>query len=102
VTTSGGLDSVLVSVLLPCGARPYAAEALAIPSVLAQTYGNWELIVVSECEHNTRMKCAVAKFDDKRIRYAEVVDPGGASSHCTGGHASRARALNRARDQARG
>ena len=95
-------ESVLVSVLLTCGARPYAVGALAIPSVLAQTHDNWELIVVSESEDNTRMKCTVAEFKDSRIRYVEVARHHGASHSRTGVHELRARALNSALELASG
>ena len=84
----------LVSVLLPCYGRPYALQTRAIPSLLNQTYRDWELILVSEGESNTPMRDAVATFDDPRIRYEEIR-----------GHdysTSSARALNRAQELARG
>jgi dTDP-4-amino-4,6-dideoxygalactose transaminase len=81
--------SGLVSVLLPCGDRPHAVAHYAIPSVLAQTHGDWELVVVSERADNARMRAAVAQFNDPRIRYEEI----------TG---TRAGAFDRARELARG
>lgn len=109
MTFGGGSDQVgdgqqiLVSVLLPCGDQLYSIRRHAIASVLAQTHRNWELIVVSEGENNTRLRAAVAEFDDPRIRYDEVIRPGDGSWD-TGrrSNASRARALNRAQVLARG
>src|SRR5690349_17771412 len=62
----------LISVLLPCSDRPYALRTRAIPSVLAQTHRNWELIVVSEGHDNKPMREVVASFNDSRIRFEEV------------------------------
>jgi dTDP-4-amino-4,6-dideoxygalactose transaminase len=85
----------LVSVLLPCSGRPYAVQTRAIPSLLNQTYRDWELIVVSEGEDNASMREAIATFDDQRIRYDEIPRPDYRTS-------VRARALNRAQELARG
>ena len=82
----------LVSILLPCSERPYAVGTRAIPSVLAQTHRDWELIVVSDTENNTRMRDAVARFDDPRISYVEV--PRAGDGVRRGSPTARARALN--------
>lgn len=92
----------LVSVLLPCCDQPYAVQNQAIPSVLAQTHGDWELIVVSEKTNNTRMRAVVAQFDDPRISYAEIASPDGNWDSSQRSRAARARALNRAQELARG
>lgn len=96
-------DADRISVLLPCRDRPHAVATRAIPSVLAQTHRGWELIVVSEREGNDRMRAAVEGLGDPRIRYTELARPDDGERDCTGrGHASRARALNRAQELATG
>jgi dTDP-4-amino-4,6-dideoxygalactose transaminase len=98
MTSAGESDHVsndrsdLVSILLPCDDRPYAIQTRAIPSVLAQTHQNWELIVVSDTENNTRMRDVVARFDDPRISYLEV--PRAGDGVRRGSPTARARALN--------
>jgi hypothetical protein len=49
-------EPTLVSVLLPCCDQTYAVQTRVIPAVLAQTHADWELIVVSERQNNTRMR----------------------------------------------
>src|SRR6185369_3991333 len=88
----------LVSVLLPCGALPYAVQTRAIPSLIAQTHRNWELIVVSQTTNNTAMRAAVAAFSDTRIRYDEVAG----HDHAASASCRYARALNRAQELATG
>lgn len=109
MTFGGGSEDMadhvpaLVSVLLPCGERSHALQAQAIPSVLAQTYRQWELIVVSESENNAAMRAAVARFDDPRIAYHEVNRPVESSwSPGLRSNAARGRALNRAQELATG
>jgi dTDP-4-amino-4,6-dideoxygalactose transaminase len=109
MTSAGGSNDVsddgtdLVSVLLPVTDRPHAVQTRAIPSVLAQTHGNWELIVVSEVENNARMRAVVANFNDPRISYDEVPRVNdGSTGTSRGSNASRARALNLAQRSAGG
>src|SRR5215210_5586273 len=92
----------LISVLLPCSHRPYALRTRAIPSVLAQTHPNWELVVVSEVEHNTPMREAVASFNDSRIRYEEVARADFSAQRPRPRLGVGALALNRAQELARG
>ena len=57
----------LVSVIMPtynCGR--FIAES--IRSVIAQTYTNWELIIVDDCSTDDTAE-RVAGFDDPRISY---------------------------------
>lgn len=61
------MDSELVSIITPSyNTGDYIAET--IKSVVAQTYTNWEMIIVDDCStDNTDM--VVAQFSDNRIRY---------------------------------
>ncbi len=59
----------LVSIIMPtynCGR--FIAES--IQSVLAQTYTNWELIIVDDCSTDNTAE-VVASFEDKRIHYLQ-------------------------------
>jgi perosamine synthetase len=96
-------DPKLVSVLLPCCDQTYALQTRVIPSVLAQTHGDWELIVVSERQNNAPMRAVVAEFGDPRISYAEIarLDAGSWNVEQRR-HAAHARALNLAQDLAAG
>lgn len=93
----------LVSVLLPCCDQTYAIQTRVIPSVLAQTHADWELIVVSERQNNARMRAVVAEFDDPRISYLEIarLDAGSWNADQRR-HAAHARALNLAQERATG
>ena len=79
---------VLVSVLMPA----YDGEAYiqqAIESVIAQTYPNWELIVVDDGSTDNTAGI-VATYEDPRIRYTYQENRG------------QAAALNRGLDLAQG
>lgn len=65
----------MVSILMPCHNRPYLMARRSIPSVLAQAYPHWELVVVSDGLDNTPVREAVAAFGNPRIRYAEIERP---------------------------
>jgi len=58
----------LITVLIPTYNRAHLLAERAIPSILAQTYQNFEILVIGDCcSDNT---CEVlASFNDPRIRY---------------------------------
>lgn len=55
-----------VSFVMPAFKRRFLKEA--IESIVAQTYPNWELVVVDDCSPEN-LKAIVEQFDDRRIRY---------------------------------
>lgn len=65
----------LVSVITPSYDRPVLLRTRSIPSLLRQTYTNWELIVVGEGPQNEQVRQAVEDFHDPRIRYVEIIRP---------------------------
>lgn len=78
----------LVSVVMPSyNTGNYIAES--IRSVLAQTYSNWELIIVDDCSADDT-DTVVAEFLDSRIKYIKNETNSGAA-------ASRNRALREAK-----
>ena len=78
----------LVSIIMPSyNTADYIGET--IESVLAQTYLNWELIIVDDCSTDNT-DSVVAKFADARIRYLK--------NECNSGAAiARNRALREAK-----
>lgn len=78
----------LVSIISPS----YNCEKFiskTIESVLAQTYKNWELIIVDDCSTDNTDK-VVARYTDKRIKYLK-------NEHNSGAAVSRNKALREAR-----
>lgn len=67
----------LVSIIMPSwNTGRYIAES--IQSVLAQTYTNWELIIVDDCSTDNTDE-VIANFCDKRIRYLQNTQNSGAA-----------------------
>lgn len=58
--------SPLFSITIPAFKTAFLKEAIA--SVVAQTYGNWELVVLDDASPED-IKAVVGNFVDKRIRY---------------------------------
>lgn len=78
----------LVSIIMPSyNAARFIGES--IDSVLGQTYGNWELLIVDDCSTDETMQ-TVAAYGDSRIRYLRN------TTNC-GAAVSRNRALCEAR-----
>lgn len=65
----------LVSVVIPSYNRPLLLRTRSIPSVLRQTYRNWEVVVVGDGPETPALSAAVDGFGDRRIRYAEIPRP---------------------------
>ena len=60
------MKNELVSIIMPTYNRGYIIER-AIDSVIAQTYQNWELIIVDDAS-NDNTKQVLSKYSDLRIR----------------------------------
>jgi Glycosyl transferase family 2 len=58
----------LVSVIVPTYMNVNGLVNVAVPSVLAQTYANWELLIVGDCSP-PEVGEALDEFDDPRIVY---------------------------------
>lgn len=71
----------LVSVITPTRNRPELL-AQAIRSVLAQTYGRWEMVVVDDGGHDA--KSVVADIGDDRVRAVEVSHRGASAARNVG------------------
>lgn len=61
-------DEPLISVLIPTYRAFTMLRDRAIPSVLAQTYENWEIVVVGDAAP-PETEAVISGFDDPRIRY---------------------------------
>jgi dTDP-4-amino-4,6-dideoxygalactose transaminase len=69
------MSEPLVSVIIPSYDRPLFLRNRSIPSVLRQTYGHWELIVVGDGPEDGSLRRAVESFRDPRIRYTQIERP---------------------------
>ena len=79
----------LVSVIMPSyNTASYISDS--IKSVLAQTYSNWELIIVDDCSTDNTDAIVAEFLSDKRIRYYK-------NPYNSGAAQSRNRALREAK-----
>lgn len=62
----------LMSVVTPAYNTPPVLLRAMIDSLLCQTYGRWELIVVNASPENEEMREVFSEYDDERIRVVEV------------------------------
>ena len=81
-------DEVSVSIILPTYNRA-ALLPRSIESVLGQTYGDFELIVVDDGSQDDSA-AVVARFADKRIHYLRLARNGGVSAARNAGLAEAA------------
>lgn len=61
----------LFSVVVPVYRTPPEYLSGMIDSVLAQSYGNWELVVVNASPDDEDVSCVLSSYDDARIRVLE-------------------------------
>ena len=67
----------LVSIIAPCyNAASFISQA--IESVLAQLFGNWEMLIVDDCSSDDSL-VIIQKYaeQDSRIRYLKTDEPSG-------------------------
>jgi dTDP-4-amino-4,6-dideoxygalactose transaminase len=69
------MSQPLVTVIIPCYDRPLFLRERSIPSVLAQEYPHWELLVVGDGPRDGALREAAESFGDPRIRYSEIPRP---------------------------
>lgn len=92
----------LISVIIPSFDRAYLLKTRSIPSVLRQTFDDWEIIVVGDGPQTGDLRSAAESFGDPRIRYVETPRPdyGGMSDEefwCVAGASARNHGLDVAR-----
>jgi glycosyltransferase involved in cell wall biosynthesis len=96
------MDNPLVSVTIPTYNRSELLTELTLPSVLNQTYQNFEIVIVGDCcTDDTEER--IAKLNDPRIRFYNLPQRGPYPSDryllwCVAGVPP----MNRALDEARG
>ena len=71
-------DYGLVSIIMPCYNSEKYIEA-TIKSVIAQTYRNWELLLVDDCSSDASIELAKA-FGDERVRIFSMSENSGAAA----------------------
>src|SRR5690242_17069496 len=69
------VDGPLISVIIPSYDRATLLARRSLPSVIRQTYANWEVIVVGDGPDNHLLRATVENFADLRLRYTEIVRP---------------------------
>jgi dTDP-4-amino-4,6-dideoxygalactose transaminase len=97
------VERPLVSVIIPSYDRAVFLARRSLPSVLRQTYENWEVIVVGDGPPDSSLRAAVEGFGDPRLRYDEIARPDySALSAEQRWHVAGAAARNRGLQLARG
>ena len=97
------MDNVLVSVVIPSYNRPLFLRERSIPSVLAQDYPHWELLVIGDGPLDGSLRQAAESFGDPRIRYEEIPRPDYSGlTDLQHWHAAGAAARNRGLELCRG
>ena len=61
----------LISIVLPTHNRAKMLER-AIKSVIAQSYGNWELLIIDDNSNDNTQETAASYLNDKRIIYKKL------------------------------
>jgi len=69
------MSDPLVSVIIPSFNRPLFLRKRSIPSLLRQTYRNWELFVVGDGPTEDSLRRTVESFADPRMRYVQIPRP---------------------------
>ena len=88
---TGRETAPLISVIMPAyNARRYIAEA--VESVLAQSWENWELVIVDDCSEDATAQVLAPYLTDGRIRYLR-------SDHNRGASRTRRYAAEQARGE---
>lgn len=78
-------SSPLFSIIVVLSNTPDAHLRDMLDSVLAQTYGSWELVLVNASPENARMRAILAGYDDQRIRIIEPPASKGAAADANEG-----------------
>lgn len=65
-------SNFLMSIVTPAFKTPPALLAEMIDSVVAQTYQNWELIIVNASPQDCQMRLVLDQFKDPRIKVIEI------------------------------
>jgi dTDP-4-amino-4,6-dideoxygalactose transaminase len=69
------MSEPLVSVIIPSYNRPLLVRTRSIPSVLRQTFEDWEIVIVGDGPESAALSAVVDGFGDGRIRYSEITRP---------------------------
>ena len=77
---AAGCSTLLFSIIVPVFHTPEAYLRRMIESVLAQTYGNFELILADAGNDDSSQK-VIQSYEDERIRYFRLSENGGISAN---------------------
>lgn len=71
------VENELISIIMPTYNRKHTI-AMAIDSILNQTYKNFELIIVDDCSNDNTDEL-IKRYEDKRIKYIKLEKNSGAN-----------------------